>query len=311
MKKTLALLLGFGFLFFCGSDAYSQAWKNDPGKLAYELEEMQNKLDEQRTLFIESKKIGYDIFTYQEWYASRLTSQMEIADSSVGDTGSISWWIVTVVRIVDGKNCILSIHRGKTFFWLEDYPTEGLFTDQKLFVFGEIKVVGSKTVGGIQMRSMRLTNPEEVKKQKAEAAKARLEASYRKWERKDGKTLEARFDSYKGGNVILLTKDSREVKIKPSELSKGDVDFYKAEQKRLEKEMEEENTRDWFIKGQWITAMFVSEDKGKVRLRITENKKQTVKTVSLADLPERDKKWIEEAKGNANRAGGGGASETS
>lgn len=291
MKKMIALMLTLA-MFHCGV-AYSQvrAMTADSAEFQRELLMLRHKQAEARAAFDSAKKIGDSSLTWDEITENSMLHRMDITSANVDDTGSMAYWNIAVMRVVDAKNCILSMNRGGTIVWLEDYPTEGLFDDQAIRITSPIKVVGSRKVGAMQVRSLKILSQAEVDAEKKKAEEARLAATFRTWKYKNGSEVYARFDSFAAGKITLIDKQKKEITVKPSELSNEDVKAYKSELERVNKEKEAALTRSWTVKGRTMRAVFVAEKNGRVQLRSTENKK--VATFPLADFSETDKTWIQ------------------
>ena len=234
MKKVLILFVGLGFLVGLAGEAVAAV-------IVHPEYNAQQKAKMLQAWKAEAERI--------QKLDSTVREKITIPQYRVGDISFISpVWSVSVFRVVDEWNCILGVSHHTSsanygiFIWLEDYPTEDLFTDDRVYVLGRFKVIDGGNVGGMpgkttmkysdslpgfgdmenprdmKIRVIRLLSPEELKnpaanvaleaKEKAKRAELAGDASEKdKALRKpwaiDGKREWAIFDGVRGGQVVL------------------------------------------------------------------------------------------------------------
>lgn len=183
------------------------------------------------------------------WNASRklfldkkLTSQHDQSDClrewTVDSIGYLDYWSTEVLQVIDERNMLLRI--AKKIVWLEDFPTEAAFNDEKVRLLGPVKFTGTRTydsaVGTTNtVLTVRFLPMEESVKFNADynakqAAKADKE-KYKEWTTRHNKSIEAFVVSADDKIVTFELRDGSQKRLSMGAFSPSVQYFIKKEVK--------------------------------------------------------------------------------
>lgn len=130
-----------------------------------------------------------------------------------GESAELHFWEFVVVDIIDARNCTLML-AGKVI-WLADYPTAGLASDDKVYLVGKVKNIGTAEYTSLAgqkrvVRKFAFLPKEEIEKEIAARAAEAEAKEWPEWRSTAGTTIKAKFIGGAGG-VQLQTKDGRKL----------------------------------------------------------------------------------------------------
>ncbi len=132
-------------------------------------------------------------------------------------------WQFAVLEVIDANNCLLIL--DSKIYWLENFSTKGLATDDKVFLAAKVKSTGTKDYQSVQgkmtVRKFAFLSKEELEKEAAAEAAEREAKEWPEWRSTAGTTIKAKFIGGAGG-VQLQTKDGRKLTVPLSKFVEED-----------------------------------------------------------------------------------------
>lgn len=123
-------------------------------------------------------------------------------------------WQFVVLEIIDANNCLLTL--SEKVYWLENFPTKGLATDDKVYLISKVRHTGTKDYrsvsGKMTVRKFAFLSKDELEKEREAEAAEREAREWPEWRSTAGTTIKAKFIGGAGG-AQLQTKEGRKLTV--------------------------------------------------------------------------------------------------
>jgi hypothetical protein len=173
----------------------------------------------------------------------RQSDSLDLDTLKIGDTGCLSYWRFTVLRILDATNCVISIGSGdrRRTFVLSQYPTEQIVDDMRVFLADDIVVSGAQMVGARKYMTLQFVPPQKKRNPQDPDLNKDItpitdassdEHSTHTWTDETGQfQISAKLIDVKE-NTVLLERDQKQIDIPLSRLSSNDQAYVRGEMQR-------------------------------------------------------------------------------
>lgn len=148
------------------------------------------------------------------------TPPNEVAEGRAADLHN---WHFKVLEVVDANNCLLML--GERVYWLENFPTKGLVTDDSVFLVSMVRNTGTKDYlsarGKMTVQKFAFLSKAELEKEREAEAAEQEAKEWPEWRSTAGTTIKAKFMGGAGG-VQLQTKEGRRLTVPLSKFVEED-----------------------------------------------------------------------------------------